>query len=126
MINPNDPLNICTEADALLKAHAGDAEITGYARTLAQCEFARLGYPLLALAVKEIRELVTDTKHNVAMLTRLETLVEGFRSMLMTTIDNAERYRRLLGERNREVAELRKQLITHEQMRATMEGGSEL
>ena len=56
-MKPDEILQLCDEAERLLDIHAADVKIAGYARTLAQCEFARLGYPLLALAVKYLREI---------------------------------------------------------------------
>ena len=59
-MNTNNTLNLCTEADALLEAHADADEITGRARENEQREFARHSYPTLVLAVERLRELVSE------------------------------------------------------------------
>lgn len=61
---------LCNEADLLLTAHEDDATIQGYGRTLAQCKFARLGYPLLALLRESVLELVNEVEQLKADLAR--------------------------------------------------------
>ncbi len=117
-MNRDEIAGLCDEAARLLATHEGDAKITGYARTLAQCEFARLGYPLLALAVEYLRGLseILPCGHPRVCLVSTD---EGthhcawcedkarWEGLLAVAADNAEGFRQMLLERERELAELK-------------------
>ena len=63
MTNHDDTLlQFCATAEALLAAHANDGQIVGYARTLAQCKFARHAYGALEEACEQMWELAAEVE----------------------------------------------------------------
>lgn len=129
-------LQFLAAAEALLEVHVNDIKLHGAARPQAQCEFARIAHGTLEEACERIRELAAEVEwlqervspppmlcgHPRACVVSADddrdstghcawcTDLARWRGLLEIAADNAEGFREMLVECEREVAGLKAEL----------------